>query len=60
MAFGFGQIIRVQRTQQEITGDTQVETVDKVNEELFTIHTVEERVHGDDGRRYTLLTVSRP
>ena len=57
---GFLQIVRVERTQQGIPGDAQIEEVDQVRKELLTTHTGKECVHRDDGRRSRLSLDSRP
>jgi hypothetical protein len=55
------EIIWVKGAEQGVTGDTEVEPVNKVNEELFPADPLEQcGVHGVESRGFILLPDSRP
>lgn len=55
-----GQIVGIEGTQQWITGDTEVEAVDQVDEEGLTSDSLEQRIHGAESRGFRLRAVPRP
>src|SRR6185312_10697466 len=56
----FCEVIGVQRPEERVPDNSQVEMIDQIEEELLTAHPVKEYVHGNDGRRSRLLPDSRP
>ena len=56
----FLQIVGVERAEQRIAGDAEIEAFDKVDEERLPTNPVEECVHGVDSRGFRMLTDSRP
>jgi hypothetical protein len=56
----FRQVFRVERSQERVTGDPEVEGINEVEKELLPADPVEECVHDLDGRRSRLLLRSRP
>ena len=55
-----GQVVGVERPQQRVAGDAQVEAVHQVDEELLPAYSVEQCVHGVESRGFRLLPDSRP
>ena len=48
MARGVTEVVGIERAEQGISGDAQVEAVDQVHEELLPAHSVEQRLHGEE------------
>ena len=55
-----GQVVRVERPQQRVAGDAQIEAVDQVDEELLPADPIEQCVHGVESRGFRMLPDSRP
>ena len=56
----FGQIFRIERPQEWVARNSEIEGPNQVDKELLTPDPIKQCVHGLDGRRSRLLPVSRP
>ena len=54
------QVVGVERPQQRVAGDAEVEAVDQVDEELLAADPIEQCVHGVESRGLRLPPDSRP
>jgi hypothetical protein len=54
------EIVGIERAQQRVTGDAEIETVNEFDKELVSSDSVEQRVHGIDSRGFRLRAVPRP
>jgi hypothetical protein len=57
---GFRQVFGVERSQERVTGDPEVEGINEVEKKWFPVDPVKECVHDLDGRRSRLPLRSRP
>ena len=54
------QVVGVERPQQRVAGDAEIEAVDQVDEERLPADPIEQCVHGVESRGFRLLPDSRP
>ena len=54
------EVVGIERAEQGVAGDAEVEAVDQVDEERLAAHPLVECVHGVESRGFRLLPDSRP
>ena len=55
-----GEVVGVQRAQQRVAGDAEVEAIDQIDEERLTSHPLVQCVHRVESRGFRLSPDSRP